>query len=208
MESRGREAKISHIMAIYDDGYAESAIVKNERMLAFKPVCNSFFQKLSSGAEVGLSGIIPLNIVGLRTLPGSYIIIFRTKAMTKNLTFSLWEDEQSPKKKPTAHSIPIRFPDLLWVYSSNNNGDLQIYKETERDLYYMNMSNVTNSKVCIGDCPRPSSKRFSKVIEEVQEMFFDGIFTHNQDKPKFTKLDTWIKKKDDKEKSEELTEKE
>jgi hypothetical protein len=169
-----QESKVAHIMAIYTDGFAEVAVVENERMLAFKPVSNSFFESLSQEAEFGLSGIIHSDLIGYRTLPGSYIIVFRTKACKKNISFN-------------SKAKTVSFPDMIWVYKSSGMGDLSIYKETEKQLYTITMSNVTSSKVCIGNCPRPTSKRFIKVIEEIKEMFFDGVFTHSSTKLSYSK---------------------
>lgn len=169
-----------YIIAVWDDNLAEYAInnEKKNELGPFKPVTTEFLKKISSIAinVEPIGGRIPICMKGFKQYVGSYKIAFTTNRMKKTIVHK--------KKK-----FEVAFPKMLWLYASDSHS-LNLYCIPDKDkenISPIDFSNVSSGRVCIGSSPAPTSTSFIKIIEEINSMFFDGEFTHDEKIVKVTK---------------------
>jgi hypothetical protein len=166
---------------LFDNSYAEYASIKNGKIGAYKPITENFFKTISvySKENNNLYGKMPSCVIGYASNGHKYKIVFKTKKRIQKIVFK-------------SKTIKIEFPELVWFYELN--GGLDLYIKEKNQLIPFSFSNITNSDVCIGTSPHPTSLKFTEAIEEIQSMLFDGTFTH-EDKDvieeNINKIDLW-----------------
>lgn len=173
-------AQVNSVVCFFEDGYAEVAKVESGKLHAFAPITEGFLETLNTSNVLSkqLSGEVSANIIAYKPMINKYKIVFRVKAITKEITHN--------EKR-----VKIDFPDMIWFYSFNRS--LNIYKDCKKGIVQpISFSNVNNGLVCIGTSPHPKSSEFKTAISEIKDMFFEGEFTHAENKLKYGKeMELW-----------------